>query len=344
MRHLLLVAALLAIAPPAFAEEAPAKKAKPAKSKPKANPTLGLGEMPVPADNPQTPEKIALGHQLFWDARLSKSGKMQCESCHLPDKGWADGQKVSTKDDGKPNTRNTPTVLNVGFQPYFYWDGRAATLEKQIFAAWKGQMGVADDKTAEETAKKIGAIPGYKEQFQKVFGGEATADFVVKALAAYVRTLVSGDSADDRFDAGDAKALTAQQKRGLDLFKSKAKCSLCHAGFAYTAWELKNVGVGMDKPTPDLGRGKVANDPKLNGAFKVPTLRNVARTAPYFHDGSAATLDAVLDYFAHPNDNPQLDEKMKGGVQLTPDERKDLLAFLEALNGSLPDPTPPKLP
>ncbi len=341
MRKLAVVVLVVACAP-AFAK-APAKKESKKEAK-KENPALGLGEMPVPADNPQTPEKIALGHQLFWDARLSKSGKMACESCHLPDKGWADGQKVSTKDDGKPNTRNTPTVLNVAFQPYFYWDGRAPTLEKQILAAWKGQMGIADDKTAEETAKKVGAIAGYKEQFQKVFGGEATADAVVKALAAYVRTLVSGNSADDRFDAGDASGLTAQQKRGLELFKGKAKCSLCHAGAGYSAYEFKNVGVGMDKPTPDLGRGKVANDPKLNGAFKVPTLRNVARTAPYFHDGSAATLDAVLDYFAHPIENPTLDEKIKGGVQLTPDERKDLLAFLEALNGALPDGAPPKLP
>jgi cytochrome c peroxidase len=266
----------------------PKTKIKEAK---KENPTLGIPEVPASADNPQTPEKIALGHQLFWDARLSKSGKMQCESCHLPDKGWADGQKVSIKDDGKPNTRNTPTVLNVAYQPYFYWDGRAPTLEKQILAAWKGQMGVGE--AAEETAKKIGAIPGYQEQFKKVFGGDATADFVVKALAAYVRTLVSGNSPDDKFDNGDKKAFTDAQKRGLELFKGKAKCSLCHAGFAYTAWELKNIGVGMDKPNPDLGRGKVANDPKLNGAFKVPTLRNVARTAPYFHDGSAATLEAV---------------------------------------------------
>jgi cytochrome c peroxidase len=318
---------------------------KPAAKKAKENPTLGLPELTPPADNPQTPEKIALGRQLFWDARLSKSGKMSCHTCHLPEKGLADGQKLSTKDDGKVNTRHTPTLYNVGYQPHFYWDGRAATLEKQIAAAWKGQMGLGDDATAAEIAKKVGEIPGYKEQFTKVFTADATPDTVVKALAAYVRTLNSGNSAYDRAEAGDAKAYTDAQKRGFELYKGKAKCSLCHAGFALTAWEFKNIGIGMDKPTPDPGRGKVdAKDPKMVGAFKVPSLRNVAKSGPYMHDGRFDTLEQVVDYFAKPIENPTLDEKIKGGVQLTPDEKKDLIAWLQALTGSEPDPTAPKLP
>ncbi len=306
---------------------------------------LGLPEIPTPADNAQTPEKVALGHQLFWDGRLSKSGQTSCHSCHLPDKGWADGQKLSKKDDGSMNTRNTPTVLNVAYNTAYYWDGRAATLEKQIAAAWRGQMGLKDDAGAGEAAKRLAEIPGYKSQFEKVFGEGPTPDNVVKALASYTRTLVTGGSRYDKAEAGDAKAYTAAQKRGAELFKNKAKCSLCHAGFALTAWEFKNIGIGMDQPTPDPGRGKVdAANPAMKGAFKVPSLRAVSKSGPYMHDGRFATLAEVVDYFDKPFDNPGLDEKIKGGIQLTAAEKKDLIEFLKALDGTMPDPKAPKLP
>ena len=344
-RHRLGIAALALLTAAAAAQAKPKGKGKGAEEKKPENPTLGLGEMPVSADNPQTPEKIALGHELFWDARLSKSGTTSCETCHLPEKGWADGQKLSKKDDGKMNTRHTPTLLNAAFAPTFYWDGRAPSLEKQIAAAWKGQMGVGDDKGTAEIAKKVGAVAGYKTEFQKVFQADATPDNIVKALAAYVRTLVSGNSAWDKSEAGDAKALTAAQKRGADLFKNKAKCSLCHAGFALTAWEFHNIGIGMDKKDPDPGRGKVdPSNPKLGGAFKVPTLRNVSKTAPYMHDGRFDTLEQVVEYFEKPIDSPNLDEKVKGGIKLSADEKKDLLEFLKALDGSDPDPKKPTLP
>jgi cytochrome c peroxidase len=315
----------------------------------KANPTLGLPEVPVPADNPQTPEKIALGHQLFYDARLSKTGKTACVTCHPAQKGWADGEKLSKKDDGTMNTRHTPTLLNAAFGTSFYWDGRAPTLEKQIAAAWRSQMqtGPKDDAGAGEAAKKIGEVKGYKDQFQKVFGADPTPDNIAQALAAFVRTIVSGDSKLDRFEAGDQKALSAAQKRGLELFRGKAKCSLCHAGALLTAYEFKNIGIGMDKPEPDVGRGKVeATNPAVKGAFRVPTLRNVAKHPPYAHDGSLASLEAVVDYFAKPVDNPTLDEKIKGGVQLEPAEKKDLVELLKALNGSEPAEAAkkPKLP
>ncbi len=323
----------------------PSVHAATAKAAPDAKPPLGLPEVPTPIDNAQSPEKVALGHQLFWDGRLSKSGQTSCHSCHLPDKGWADGQKFSKKDDGTLNTRHTPTMLNAAYNTSFYWDGRAATLEKQIGAAWRGQMGLKDDAGAALTAQKLGEIVGYKAQFEKVFGEAPTADNVAKALASYVRTLVSGNSRYDRAEAGDAKAYTAAQKRGAELFKTKAKCSLCHAGFAFTAWEFKNIGIGMDQPTPDPGRGKIdAANPAMKGAFKVPSLRDVSRSGPYMHDGRFATLGEVVDYFAKPIENPGLDEKVKGGVTLTAAEKKDLIEFLKALDGTLPDPKPPKLP
>jgi cytochrome c peroxidase len=306
---------------------------------------LGLPDMPVPDDNPQTGEKIALGQQLFWDPRLSKSGKTSCYTCHQPNKGWADGQKLSKKDDGTFNTRHTPTLLNAAYNTTFYWDGRAPTLEKQILAAWKGQMGLGDDAGAEEVAKKIGGIKGYAEQFQKVFAQEPNPDNIVKALASFTRTIVSGNSKLDRFEAGNEKALNATEKRGLELFRGKAKCSLCHAGALLTAWEFKNIGIGMDQPEPDPGRGKIeAGNPAMTGAFKVPSLRTVSKSPPYMHDGRFKSLAQVVDYFIKPVDNPHLDEKIKGGIELTPAEKRDLLALLRALDGSMPNGKKPKLP
>lgn len=308
-------------------------------------PALGLPPVPAAADNPQTPEKVALGRQLFWDPRLSQSGKMSCFTCHQPKKGWADGHKLSKKDDGTMNTRHTPTLLNAAYATSFYWDGRAPTLEKQIFAAWKGQMGVKDDAGAAAIAQKIDAIPGYREQFQRAFGRTASIDTIPMALAAYVRTLVSGDSRYDRHEAGNFKAYTPAQRRGAELFKTKAKCSLCHAGALFTAYEFKNIGIGMDAKEPDVGRGKIdASNPAMLGAFRVPTLRNVAKHPPYMHDGRFATLAQVVDYFARPIDNLHLDEKIKGGVQLTAAEKRDLIEFLKALSGSEPDGRAPRLP
>jgi cytochrome c peroxidase len=309
------------------------------------SPTLGLPDVPVPTENPQSAEKIALGQQLFWDGRLSKSGKTSCFTCHQPTKGWADGQKLSRRDDGTMNTRHTPTLLNVAFAPTYYWDGRAPTLEKNVAAAWRGQMGLKDDAGATEIAGRIREIAGYAEQFRKVFNEAPTPDNIAKALASYLRTLLSGNSRYDRFEAGDAKAYTPAQARGAELFKTKAKCSLCHAGAMLTAYEFKNIGVGMDRPEPDPGRGKIdPSNPAMKGAFRVPTMRNVAKHPPYMHDGSLPTLDAVVAHFAKPPDSPQLDEKIRGGVQLTPAEKRDLIAFIKALDGSEPDGKKPQLP
>lgn len=333
---------VLLIAPVAAANP-PAEPA--AAAKPKTDAALGLPELPVPADNPQTPEKIALGKQLFWDGRLSKSGKTSCFTCHQPKKGWSDGLAVSKKDDGTLNTRHTPTLLNAAYAPLFYWDGRSPTLEKQIGAAWRGQMGLKDDAGAAEIATRLTAIAGYKDQFQQVFQADPTPDNIVKALASYVRTIVSGNSAYDRFESGDTTALNAAQKRGYELFKNKARCSLCHAGAMLTAYEFKNIGIGMAAPAPDTGRAKVDNsNPAHFGAFRVPTLRNVTKHPPYMHDGGLKRLDAVVKYFEKPTPHPHLDEKIKDGIVLTGAEKRDLLAFLKALEGAEPDGRAPKLP
>src|SRR5437870_6836388 len=170
---------------------APAAPAAPPAPKPDAGP---LGEMAVPADNPITPDKAELGKKLFFDTRLSKTGKMSCETCHLPEKGWADGQALSTKFDGSLNTRHTPTLYNAGYYKQWYWDGRAATLEGQVTAAWKGQMGGDPDAVA----MTVNGIDAYKAEFQKVFNGPATADNMAKSIATFVRTIRSENAPWDK--------------------------------------------------------------------------------------------------------------------------------------------------
>jgi cytochrome c peroxidase len=301
-----------------------------------------LPELKTPDDNPLSPEKVALGKQLFFDKRLSKDGSASCETCHLPEKGWTDAKALSTKVGGAVNTRHTPTLWNVGYNELFYWDGRSPTLEKQIEAAWKGQMG-ADPA---EIAKKVNAVPGYEVQFKTIFKSDATPDTLVKALGAFVRTLRSGGAPWDKYEAGDKSAVSEDAVRGFEIFRNKAGCAACHAPPLYTDNGFHNVGIGFDpdKKEPDLGRGKVANDEKLNGAFKTPTIRSVETSGPYFHDGRAATVEEAVDTMLSGGiKNPTLDAKLKP-VKLSDKEKKDLLAFMKALKAPEETFERPKLP
>lgn len=289
----------------------------------------GLPEMKIPADNPLTAEKVHLGRQLFFDKRLSKDGSASCETCHVPEKGWTDGLKLSTKVGGGVNTRHSPTLLNAGYNEVYYWDGRAPTLEKQIEAAWKGQMGA--DLAA--IAKTIGEIPGYKVQFQTVFKADATPENMLQALGAFVRTIRSGGSAWDRYEAGNKAAVGEDAIRGAEIFKSKAGCASCHTPPLYSDLGFHNVGIGWDKDVkePDEGRSKVSKDDKDKGAFKTPSLRSVDTSGPYFHDGRAATLEEAVDLMLGGGiANPNLDKALKP-AKLSAAEKKDLIAFLKAL-------------
>jgi cytochrome c peroxidase len=294
----------------------------------------GLQDNPIeiPADNPLTAGKVALGKQLFFDPRLSKTKAMSCETCHVPEKGWTDGLPLSAKFDGSLNVRHSPTLYGAAYYPDLYWDGRAKGLEAQILAAWKGQMG-ADP---EQVSKDLEAIPAYKAAFEKELGGPPTGDRIVKALGSFVRTIHAGDTPYDR-DPGRYQA-------GFKVLSEVASCTLCHLPPVYSDTLFHNVGVGVAAPKPDPGRGKIVADAaakasrpatpeelKLQGAFKTPTLRGVALTAPYFHDGSAATLEEAVDYMLRGGTaNANLDEKLKPKT-LTAQQRKDLLAFLRAL-------------
>ncbi len=289
--------------------------------------------MKVPADNPMTAEKAALGWQLWFDTRLSGDGKLSCYSCQVNEKGLTDGKAIGEGAFGKKLTRSSPSLWNVGYHAEWYWDGRAKTLEAQALAAWKGvNMGASKP---EEIAAKLNAIPGYKKQFQKVFGQDATVENVPKALACYMRTIVSQTTPFDKWQKGDQAAVSDAAKRGYEVYK-KAKCDNCHVGALMADQQYHNVGIGMAAREPDLGRFVATKADKDKGAFKTPTLRDVAESAPYFHDGSVATLEeAVKVMLGGGIENPNLDKVNLVKTDLTGDEIKDLLEFLKSLTETM---------
>jgi cytochrome c peroxidase len=313
-----------------------------------------FGKMKIPEDNPQSEDTIELGHQLFFDKRLSLDSSLSCYSCHTNEDGNGGKEPLAIGPQKKKLTRHSPVIWNVGFMPRFYWDGRSATLEEQALAAWVGpNMGVGKDNL-EKKAKEIGKIPGYKTQFEKVFPGVgATPDTIVKAISAYERALVCDDTVYDRFAKGNRDALNEEQKRGLELFMGKAGCVACHTPpFFSSAFIVKdgtyfNTGVGIagkKEEEIDIGRKKVSNQSVDFAAFKVPSLRNVSKSAPYFHDGSATTLEAAVRFMAsggHPNPNlsPLMTDK-----KLTDSEMKQLLTFLGTLDCPVKLAEPKQLP
>ncbi|MBX3464285.1 MAG: c-type cytochrome [Planctomycetes bacterium] len=299
-------------------------------------------ELVTAADNPLTAAKAELGKQLFFDPRLSGSGTMACAACHLPEKAFTDGKALSVRDDGKANTRNSPTMHNVGYLERLYWDGRAQGLEANVLAAWKAQIA----GKPEEAAARLQTVEAYRKSFQAAFGTGPSETTIVQALASFLRTLRSGDSAYDRWLAGGKKdGLGEAATRGYDLFMGKAGCVVCHTPPLFTNRQFHNVGVGMQAESPDVGAAaaNALNDPAKTGAFKTPTLRDVARTAPYFHDGSVATLREAVQRMAsgglaNPHKDPLLVDR-----GLSDAEIDQLVAFLETLTGSQPW-APPVVP
>src|SRR5215208_1984673 len=290
----------------------------------------GYEAMTIPPDNPMTPEKVALGRQLFFDERLSIDGSKSCYSCHVCEHGLTDGLPKAIGPGNKQLPRSSPTLWNIGYHKEFYWDGRSTSLEKQAMAAWVGgNMGVGD-KTGEIVAK-INALQGYKTQFQMVFQSDATADNMMKAISAYERTIISGNTAFDRWRAGEQSAMSESAVRGWNNFQA-IKCNNCHDGVLFTDQQYHNVGIGMDQKEPDPGRGKVTNKPEDTGAFKTPTLRDVAKSAPYFHDGSAKTLEEAVDIMlGGGKPNQYLDKKNLEAHKILPEQREDVLNFLRSL-------------
>jgi cytochrome c peroxidase len=299
---------------------------------------LGLPPVIWPEENPYTPEKAELGRLLYFDSRLSSDASVSCASCHDPAKAFTDGAAVSTGILKQTGGRSAPTVINRAYSLAQFWDGRAATLEEQAKGPIANPIEMTKHKDAAEAHKAcvecLRAIPGYVERFEKVFGAkDFTIDHVAQAIATFERTILSGNAPFDRYKAGDKNAMTEAQVRGMHVFFQKATCDRCHIGFNFTDGSYENIGIGMDKLNPDLGRYLVTKREQDKGAFKTPTLREIEHTAPYMHDGSLKTLEEVVEHYDKGGiKNPWLNERMVP-LKLTKEEKADLVQFLRALSG-----------
>ncbi len=305
---------------------------------------VGLPPLPIPADNPVTAAKIELGKLLYFDTRLSKDGTISCATCHDPEMAWTEHDPTSTGINGQVGGRNSPTVINAAFAPAQFWDGRAASLEAQALGPIENPIEMGH-KLADVVAA-LNQVDGYRQRFQDVFGTEVTSDGIAKAIAAFERTVLSGNSPYDRFQAGDATALTDEQKKGMELFES-AGCSTCHTPPLFSNYRYFNAGVDADKEKPDEGLKTVTNRDGDLGKFRVPTLREVANTGPYFHDGSVQTLEqAVAMMAAGGKDNSNLSPMMKTvrDAAISDADQKSIVEFLKSLSGEFPVVAPPALP
>ena len=299
------------------------------------DPPLGLLNLRsfVPTENPLTREKVELGTLLFFDTRLSVTDTVACATCHVPALAFTDGQPVASGVRGRSGTRNVPTVVNRVYGRTQFWDGRAESLEAQAAfpVVTHVEMGMPSH---EALVQKLNAIEGYRTMFQRVFGTDVTMDGIQNALAAFQRTILSGNSPVDRWKLkGDIQALSVAARNGMRVFQDKGRCGTCHYGNTFTDEKFHNLGVGWDTGTVDLGRYRVTKAPKDIGAFKTPTLRDVAHTAPYMHDGRFDTLEAVVDFYdAGGIENPFKDRDI-AVLDLSDEDKTNLVAFLRSLSG-----------
>jgi cytochrome c peroxidase len=279
---------------------------------------LGLDlYMPVPEDNPITAERIERGRELFFDTRLSRDRTIACASCHEPERAFTDGRPVPIGVYNRVGRRSAPALVNRGYGRSFFWDGRAATLEDQVLQPMQDPNEM--DMTLPEVSARVG-MP---------------IEEVSRSLASFVRSLLSGGSAFDRFINGDRSALSLEQQEGLQLFRGKANCTACHVGPTFSDERFHNTGVAWrNGQLLDAGRFAVTGRVEDRGAFKTPTLREIARTAPYMHDGSLVTLSDVVEYYNRGgNSNPGLDADLRP-LALTEPQKNSLMAFLGTLDGS----------
>jgi cytochrome c peroxidase len=290
----------------------------------------GLGLLPPPPENrenPSTWQKIELGRRLFEDPRLSGDESLSCASCHPREMGYTEAVPFSLGSDGKPMPRHTPTLLNAAYSRSLTWDGKFANIVEVVFAVLANprNMNMQDDAVL---VARVESVPAYRALFREAFGAAPTRLRVAQALEVYVRSLTTGNSAFDRYVAGDKKALNAAQKRGLMLFVGRAGCAMCHRGPNFADDQFHALGVNGDDP----GRFGVTGEEADRNGFKTPTLRNVAQTAPYMHDGSLSTLRGVIDFYdAGGGERPK--SPLLHKLHLTKLEKSDLVAFLESLTG-----------
>ena len=343
-----------------------------------SNLAAGKDALYIPEDNPLTLAKIELGRQLYFDRRLSKNAEVSCADCHHPDTGWTAATQFGVGVGGQTGNRNSPTSMNRILSREQFWDGRAASLEEQAVGPIANPIEMAN--THDVAVQFVNGNPVYRFEFEKVFSRLPNIDDIGRAIAAFERVVVTGPSAydanealsrleqafGDYFDdpeafqedepeiyeqyvalkkAAEERPMSESAKRGRKLFfSSTANCAACHVGANFTDEKYHNLGVGMEAGEPDLGRFVVTQDEKDKGAFKTPSLRNVAQTAPYMHDGSQKTLREVVDWYVqggHPN--PYLSDKIKK-FEASEQDREDLVAFMEALTGDIPAVEEERLP
>jgi cytochrome c peroxidase len=290
----------------------------------------GLPQRPLPKDSPLTDARVKLGRKLFFDPILSADNSVACSSCHHPDRGFASAEARPRGVRGQQVSRRAPTLFNRAYGKSFFWDGRVASLEEQALRPIENpnEMG----SRIPDAVKRLQASKEYRDLFRAAFDEEVTAANLARAIASFERVLLRGDSRVDRFRRkGDHAALTASERAGLWLYESKAQCWRCHSGFNFTDESFHNTGVGWGNKPEDAGRFAVTKKAADRGKFKTPTLRGLALTAPYMHDGSLKTLQEVVEFYNKGGvANPNLDGLMKP-LNLSKQEVRDLVAFLEAL-------------
>jgi cytochrome c peroxidase len=282
---------------------------------------LGLDlYLPVPEDNPITQDKVALGRQLFFDRRLSRDGSIACVSCHNPNRAFSTPLPVAIGVGGRMGHRNAPALINRGYGRAFFWDGRMPSLEEQVLKPIQDPNEM--DLTLEQASSRV----------------KLDVPTISRALSSYVRSILSGDSRYDRFVNGDRSALSPEQQLGLQVFRGKGNCTACHVGPNFTDEQFHNTGIAWrDGRIIDEGRFSISNTPHDHGAFKTPTLREIARSAPYMHDGSLATLEEVIDFYSDGGrSNPALDSEIRPR-NFTSEEKRALAAFLRSLTGHVSD-------
>ncbi|MGB1238063.1 MAG: cytochrome-c peroxidase [Pseudomonadales bacterium] len=295
-------------------------------------------QIPFPSANPYSAEKAQLGKMLFFDQRLSVNFNMSCATCHNPSLGWEDGVPGAFGGQGENLARNSPTVLNMAWGDKFFWDGRAPTLEDQ--ARGPIESPVEMNLPMAEAVVRLAKVKGYQQAFKRVFADGITEQNIQKALATYERTVVSGTSPFDRWIAGEEGAISQQAKAGFLLFNGEAGCSQCHSGWNFSDNKFYDIGVFSD----DIGREGVTGNVADKHAFKTPGLRNITQRAPYMHNGSMASLDAVLIHYLSGGDpRPSRSDKIRP-VPMTPQQMSQLSAFMRSLTGEDQPVTLPILP
>ncbi len=307
------------------------------------DPWLRPEAVPAPPDNPPNDARVHLGRVLFFDPRLSGSNAVSCASCHNPGLGWSDGLPTAMGKGARLLKRHTPTVVNTAYNPIQMWDGRKRTLEDQALGPIESPDEM--DMALETLVPKLSALSEYRALFEAAYPGEGiNSKTIAKAIASYERTVVSGLAPFDRWRLGETHAISASAQRGFEVFQNQGNCTKCHSGFNFTDNGFHNIGVNSTSGEDDAGRHAILKLPSMKGAFKTPTLREIAITGPYMHNGIYRTLEEVVEHYDRGGDTKtNLSPDMKP-LNLSAQQKADLVAFMNTLTSPPTVVALPRLP